>query len=193
MAVYTISQGEKITASILNAYAMNAGLVYITQGTFTGVTSAAPLAVTSVWNSTYDNYKIQIKAQGSANANVFMRYYTGTNTLNSDSNYSMSGYNASGATLTGVAETSQSRTYFGYVFGASVDYAYFDIDVYSPNLATETGMRNFETVFNAGGPWVFSSSSGHYKNSVGQYTGFQIYPDAGSILGSYIVYGYRKA
>jgi hypothetical protein len=193
MAVKTFTQAEKLTAADTNTYLANGGLVYITSGTFTGVTAAAPLAITSVWNSTYDNYKLHLKMQASANANQFIRFYTGTNTLNTDANYSMSGYNASGATLTGVAEYNLTRTYIGYCFGASVDYSFWDIDIFSPNLATETGMKGFLTALNAGGTVSFSSSTGHYKNSTNQYTGFQIYGDAGSALGSYTLYGYRKS
>ena len=40
MAVYTISQGEKVTASILNTYAMNAGLVYVTSQTIGSASSS---------------------------------------------------------------------------------------------------------------------------------------------------------
>lgn len=192
MAVKTFTTGEVLTAADTNTYLNNGGLVYITQGSFTGVTAAAPLAITQVFNSTYDNYRVQFKWQGNGNANVLMRFYTGVNTLNTDATYSGSGYSASGGTLAGISELNQTRAYIGYMFGASTDYSFWTCDFLSPNLTTETGYQHQMNALNVG-VWAFGQQYQGYKNSANQYTGFQIYPDANTLIGSYWIYGYRKS
>jgi hypothetical protein len=192
MAVKTFTDNTALPASDINTFLTNAGLVWIAQGSFTGVTTAAPLAITQVFNSTYDNYRVTFKWQGNGNANVLMRFYTGTNTLNTDANYSGSGYSASGGTLAGISELNQTRAYIGYAFGASTDYSFWTCDFLSPNLTTETGYQHTMNGLN-GATWAFSQQYQGYKNSTNQYTGFQIYPDANTLIGSYWIYGYRKS
>lgn len=192
MPVKTFTDNTALPASDINNFLTNSGLVWITQGTFTGVTAAAPLALTGVFNSTYDNYRAVFKWQGSGNANVLLRFYTSINTLNTDANYSGSGYSASGGTLAGISELNQTRSYIGYAFGASADYSYWTCDFHGPNIATETGWQHWMNGFNVG-TWAFSQTYMSYKNSANQYTGFQIYPDANTLIGSYWIYGYRKS
>lgn len=57
MAVYTFSQGEKLTANLTNTYLNNGGWVYISQTDLGGNTA---VNIDGCFTSTYDNYQIII-------------------------------------------------------------------------------------------------------------------------------------
>ena len=191
MAIKTFTTGEVLTASDTNTYLNNGGLVWIAQGSFTGATAAAPVAVQSVFNSTYSHYRLIIKLQGTGNANLLFQYYTGTNTVDNGAQYSGSGWSASGPTLAAFNEYNSTSHYIGYQFGNNVDYTHIVTDILSPNIATETAMPIMIVAHSAASGWVFSQSLNSYKNTTSQYTGFRFWPDANATTGNYWIYGYR--
>lgn len=187
MAVYTITQGEKITASILNTYAMNAGLVYITQ---TAYSASSAVNIDGCFTSTYDNYLIVNSCYGSANSNVRLKYRIGGVT-NSDNVYYTGGifFNPPGSS--------------GYVYDWPVTTGHF-LGNYG-NSASEPGTQTI-TLWNPQkavknnlySQWESAQSGlGGFNNAViastAQFDGFALIAGSGTITGTVRVYGYRQA
>ena len=59
MAVYTFTQGEKVTTNLANTYMTNGGLVWISSTTVgSGVTT---VTVSNAFSATYDSYRIVVR------------------------------------------------------------------------------------------------------------------------------------
>jgi hypothetical protein len=183
MAVYTISQGEKITASILNTYAMNAGLVYVTSATVgSGVSSAT---VSNCFSTTYDNYKIMYSG-GLVSVGTNYRMSLGAG---SAGNYYGSQYfDVAGGGTTGTNRVSAGNNWYVGACGTIAGGNQFSIDLCSPNLATRTSFSGTYAGNNFAG-WI----SGQLADSTA-YTAFTLTADSATLTGGVItVFGYRKA
>jgi hypothetical protein len=168
-----------------------AGLTHIQTTTFT---AAATLNISSVFSSTYDNYRVVCNLKGStADATVTLRMLTGTTTQDTSSNYfgqfteinptagtSVVGSNATTSMSLGTLETN-AGTYYGPVF-----------DFIGPNLASATNANYQGNVLNAGGS--FAGRVGSFAlNTSTQYTGFALLASTGNLEGGTVrVYGYNN-
>lgn len=183
MSVYTISQGEKITASILNTYAMNSGLVYVTSQTVGSAVSS--VQVTGAFSATFDAYKI-VFAGGSSSATSVLKLTLGATATNY---YYVFNYVSYGTT-TPLADSANAAT--SYLYGGQMNSNgnYADIDLFGPYLAKYTQFRS--TVPYGNGSYA-GNSVGYLANTT-SYTDFTLTCNTGTITGGTItVYGYRKA
>jgi hypothetical protein len=185
MAVKTFTTGEVLTAADTNTYLNNGGLVYVTSQTIgSGVSS---VTVSNCFSSTYDSYKVIISggaASGTSYLGLCMATSGGADT---SSVYQQSFlYTTFANTPLAVGNTFTSASYTGSVNANGVAAM---IELVSPYQAANT----FLTAF-GGARGSFMGWSTVLVNTTTQYTGFLVFPNAGTITGGTItVYGYRKA
>ena len=185
MAVYTISQGEKVTASILNTYAMNAGLVYINSVT----TSAAVIYLDSVFSATYDNYVCTFNSTNvSLTGTLNWRVRASASPLTSAYRWGSTAYYYDAGS--GFGYSTASGTGVPFSVGSGASYGAGTILLMNPYLARKTA--------------TISDGSSDYSNYVGfsvrgyvnnttVYDGIQVFQDAGgTVTGTLTVYGVRK-
>lgn len=182
MAIKTFTTGEVLTAADTNTYLANSGLVYLTTTTIgSGVSS---VTVSSIFSSTYDNYKIVFTGSTpSAEDSWNLRLGSTTTGYYGALPY----FQFTGAT--GVLTNNNSGKAFISLNQINSPNNSVILEIISPNLA-----RN--TLYS--GQWVargYSGTSGGYVGDNTQYTAFTILNDgAGTFTGGTItVYGYRKA
>jgi hypothetical protein len=186
MAVYTISQGEKITASILNTYAMNSGLVYVTQSTFSGVSTAS---FNSCFTSSFDNYRIVGNITASASNVLYFRVRSGgTDRTNADYAWCRS-YVAANAT-TGAAGIYGASYMIAAVANTNGRQS-FALDVFGPNLSGFTNVAGQSTEMAAA--MFYLQQIGGISTASATFDGFSVLPVSGTISGEIRVYGYRQA
>ena len=165
------------------------GLVYLTQATFTTVSSVSMPA--STFTSTYDHYKVFVRLTAASNTNAFGIRVNNAGSARTAANYYYGGNNVTnGASSSSIAGTGATSVVAGYtntaIFGS------WSIDVHDPlNTSTYTGL----TV-----NYIGSDSGG---NSGGGYTGgFYYVTEANDVLtfvvantmsGTYWVYGYKDS
>lgn len=188
MAIKTFTDNTSLSASDINTFLANSGLVYITRANLaTNITD-----IVGCFSSTYDNYQIVIDSiNPSGSLDIYWRLLTGStpDTAASHSWY-VDGYLDTGAASTSTA-SGQTLGYTGYTqtVGSFVGGA-IRMDVFGPNL-------NQRTLFltEAHGYFgVFGHRSGGSSHSVvGQYTGIRLLTaTAQTFAGNVTVYGYRK-
>lgn len=171
----------------------------ITSGTFSGLTSGSPLDVNSVFSSEFTNYLVNLRvSQSSTTGSTVIRMRTASSLESSAVyNYSWGGsYVAAGPgynwNLYSTTNPFSPDTLFWTGMTPASGYsATSRIEIHSPNVARETrfigqGFTNWTgTYYN-----VAVSGTGEVGTAT-QYTGFRLYPTAGSITGEYFVYGIR--
>lgn len=180
-AIRTLGNAIDTTLGVYQA----PGLVLIkTQTVGTAVSS---VAVTSAFNSTYDNYKIiYTNGVGSASFSELSLELTGI----TSNYYSILRYVAwSGASVSGVS--SGSSTKWSWAGASTTNAVLLDVDVTSPNLARyKTIIGNYNeaaTGRNAG-------TMNGFLASTSTATGFTITPVSGTLTGGTIrVYGYKNS
>jgi len=183
MAVKTFTSGETLTAADTNTYLNNGGLVYIKSQTVgSGVSS---VTVSSAFNSTYDNYQIQLSG-GVATGDANLRLTLGSTTTGYYASGIYVGYTA--ATVFGTNTNNGSFIDIGY---GSTNALSCRGEIESPFLAKRTVFRtnpvSTSTTYPMG---VF----GGYLNDATSYTAFTITASSGTMTGGTVtVYGYRKA
>ena len=168
------------------------GLTHIQSTTFT---AAATLNISSVFSSTYDNYRVVCNMKGStADATVTLRMLTGTTTQDTSANYfgSYTETTAGAGTSTGGSSATTSmglgtlETTAGGYFGMSMDFI-------SPNLAQSSNSTFQASVLTGAG--AFGGRTGNFAlNTSTQYTGFCLIASTGNLEGGTVrVYGYNNA
>jgi hypothetical protein len=184
MAIKTFTTGEVLTAADTNTYLANSGLVFVAKTTFT--TSSLPF-INGCFSSEYQNYKITMNLSTSASTTVRWRLRYGTSTVESGAVYDRFGFNVSAGVISNDSFTGgNSCPLVGTGLGAS-NVAPVVLDIFAPN----------ETVNTVSLPRSWNTSSGANQflslrmNTTTAYTGFEIFPDTGTITGSIKVYGYR--
>ena len=169
--------------------AASSGLVCVKAET--AFTASATVSADSVFTSTYTNYLVQIiytntttdgvrcklRAGGTATSTNYNRQeVTFQDTTTGASRTSSTTSCLIGLDTNGDFKTSTSVTFFG------------------PNLAQPTLINVFQ-----GGAFrgAYTTPSiylgGHNQSASTQFDGFQFAPDAGTLTGTYTVYGYSKA
>jgi hypothetical protein len=190
MAIQTFTSGQILTASDTNTYLANSGLVYVASGTLsTNITD-----ITTIFSSTYRNYRIVIDSPSVSGAAPFrFRYLTGTNTPTSTGNYfwMLSGVDGGGNAVV-VNQNSNAIGSTGWEATAAGGQGAITIDVISPNLAVGT-TAIIDTSFAYSS--TFRALSGAVNwNLTTQFTGIRILTDSAvTMAGNYTVYGYRTA
>lgn len=189
MAIKTFSVGEVLTANDTNTFLANSGLVYIDQKTISGTTTN----VSSVFTSTYDNYRVLIQnPTNTAAGEFYLKYLTGTTTVTTTSNYfwAYRGWTSGGAGAEDQAN-SNANGFLGWTTAAGGGQGAIAIDIFAPNMTQRT-IANVHTTFLGSG--VYGVRVGILAwDTTTAFTGFQITSGGGSTLtGTVTVYGYRK-
>ena len=184
MAVYTITQGEKITASILNTYAMNSGLVWISSTTVGSAVST--VTVTNAFSATYDSYRIVVRGITPTAQDSFMIMMGSGATTN---HYSSMYYDLYSGGSTGTVRTSNTGKIYCALNESGNTNSSFAIDVHNPYLSVAT------QVHGTFAGRAYQGWCGGFQNQNTSFTSFTIATDgAGTMTGGTIqLYGYRKA
>jgi hypothetical protein len=131
-------------------------------------TSASAVSLNNVFSSTYDNYRVSSSDDSTTNAYVRQRT------------------NSNNTTISGFRDTT-TMYLLGYWNTTLVNT--ISMDVYNPFLATSTGLYATALTSSDGAQSQLNLAT-HNQNT--SYTGFTIFPDAGTITGTISVYGYNK-
>jgi hypothetical protein len=201
MAIKTFTTGEVLTAADTNTYLANSGLVYVAGASFSGITSASPLDINSVFSSTYKNYVVLLRVSQTVAGGSFMLRLRTVSTLESGNvyNHGFGGaYVGSGPTYIWNAysfsnPTSPDSTYFTGLVPGSGYGGNGKTEIMSPQEATFTRfLSQAWTPYSGTYNNVAITGSGSVENTT-QYTGLRIFPNAGTSSGEYAIYGYRIA
>lgn len=185
LAIRTL--GNAIDTSMNTALGTKkAGMVLLNTTSFSAVASQS---INDVFSATYDNYRVVCNVQPSGTPDLQMRYRV-AGADNSTSNYNYEGFVArTNNTSTSVSSTTNSTIHvIGGINNGNANA--FAIEVYQPFNADFTkhsvlGHQHDSTSYIAtfrGGVFAATTS----------FTGFTIFPSAGTITGSLSVYGYNK-
>lgn len=185
MAIKTWASGEVLTASDLNTYAGNPGLVYITQSTFNAVSS---VSVNNCFSSTYVSYRLTLQIYGSGSTNTSIRMRVGGVDNTATEYYDRGYYNLTG-TLTALTNSAVTSAFITNHPTGSGFPARVSIDIHGPNEAARTGIHtNWVDTFTVLGGQTISTHA-----VATAYDGFTLLPASGTITGTVRVYGYRQA
>jgi hypothetical protein len=157
------------------------GLTLINTTSFSGVASQN---FTSIFSSSYTNYKILLTNLTGANQVIRGRFGT-SGTPNSASSYFYGGFTmTTGGTSGAASGNSQTSIFLTY---AASDPSSILIDIFQPNTAVRTefnyfGYDGYNNRMHIG--------SGAFTNTT-SFTDFQIFPDSSNISGTASIYGYN--
>ncbi len=168
----------------------------VTNGTATANGSVSFSAVSSVsldgvFSSTYENYKIVLKAQTSTEANCAIRLRSaGSDDTGANYFYQNSGH--ADSTAFGGLNSSQIE----WIQGAGGRrWHTMQADLFSPNIADNTfmlsvsGDRGTNAGINANNRVV---TQNHWNTTSTQYTGISFVASSGTITGTVSIYGYKN-
>lgn len=184
MAVKTFTSGEVLTASDTNTYLTNAGLVYVTSGSFT---ASAGVQVNNCFTSTYRDYRVIIIVS-TASASAVTGFRLSKNGTPSQTGYGYGGlYSLWTAATSGNFQGGNAT----YIYAGNVDSGVTttldDITLYNPQTTAQANYR-IETIGNQTSYWQLGR---HGVND--NMDGFYYFPLAGTVTGTYVVYGIRNA
>lgn len=186
MAVKTWTSGEVLTASDLNTYAGNPGLVYITQ--VNPGTSLTSYAVNNVFSSTYDNYRVVYTGYTTSTAEP-LKMRLGSQNTGYYGHFFYGAYDTS--TLGSVPDSNQQE--FRYVAGGNINDAgsVMIMDIFNPNKAQNTTIRSHVVFYST----IVNGTYGGVVFNTTQFTGFTLYRFSSGTFGggTLTVYGYRQA
>ena len=191
MADQTFTAGQVLTAAQMTTLQANSGLTYITQGT---VSANTTLNFTSIFTSTYDNYRVVFAAsalQTAPGAQINFRVRSGSTDLATGSLYNWSRmyyYNAGDGSSGTVAANEVSLS------DVNNGYNAFSFDLYSPRLTQNTLLTCQTTSYHVGGggPYMFGQNVAAYINNTTSYDGFSLIGTT-AFSGTARVYGYRQS
>lgn len=161
---------------------LSSGLVLLNTTSFSGVSSQS---INDVFSATYENYLLQINANSNGNNDLYFRFRASGSDKTTGyyrSNISMT---YSSSTVNGGAGNNIGFHYIGSMF-SNLD-SLITIDVGTPQVATERSLISFTGY--GQDKWV--AGAGMQVDSE-SFTGFTIYPSAGTITGTVRVYGYNN-
>lgn len=175
------------------------GLWRVTSGTFTGITTGAPLDINSVFTSDYTNYVLHLRASATvANANTIVRMRTNTGQDNTAVyNYAWGGsFVAAGPTYSyaGYAITNPfapDTQFFSGILAGNGYSGTTRLEFFSPNVARATRLHGQSYVDYTGTHYNLAITGTGEVSTATVYTGLRIFPIAGTIAGEYALYGYN--
>lgn len=173
-----------------DAKTSSAALVYITGASFSAVASVS--LPTSTFTATYKNYLINYTVTAaSTDSTVINARLRAAGTDATGALYSNAGvtYVIGGATI-GAANI-LSGTSWQFTQFNSADRNKVQLQVLSPQLAVDTHFL-WDTYGRVGGSQGGGHGNGEYRAAT-QFDSITLYPAAGTITGSYEVYGYSLA
>jgi hypothetical protein len=188
MSIKTYVASTTLSASDMNTYSANSGLVYVSSKTWTSTSSAQQ--IDSCFTSTYDNYHLVLSVTTGSGSptNVYMRFVDGT-TPDTGSVYGSNVTTSNGVTgLTNTWTGIVGQLYVGYAADLT---GFMTIDLANPQVSGKaTAINAFGSGF--GNSTQLVSTIYGLTTSTTQYEGIYIYPGGGTWAGTCTVYGYRK-
>jgi hypothetical protein len=182
--LYFLSTSAAIFSEYTQAGGSSGALTLITAQTIGSAVSS--IAVTSVFSSTYDNYKIMISG-GTSSANNVLYLQLGATTTGYYAGMTRVTYSTGAASL--VADNNAAN--FTRIGASNTNGMHSNFDILAPNLAKNTFVGGFfidNSTASSGG------SLGGFLNDTTAYTGFTILMNTGNLTGGTIrVYGYQNS
>ena len=174
----TIPQIETYTGS---AWQTPYGLTQIVNAS---ASAAATITLDNVFNTTYENYRIEFNLTSSASGLIRIRLRDGSGD-STGTNYKFSAQQIVGGSW---ANLDNSTTENAFTCGFNdVTRASGSVNLYSPNIANLTS-------YNAQSSYQqYGTYAGGTINVSTQWTGFKIYATSGNITGNVRVYGVRNS
>jgi hypothetical protein len=182
MAIKTFTTGEVLTASDTNTYLANSGLVYINQFTLSGGTTN----LTSIFSSTYDNYRLVMSGISTAVAVECTFQMLTSTTPATGANYNSFRWTTSGAAVQKTAQTS------GLITTNGTTPQSWSVDVFNPALAAKTNLNSVGQ-YGANADVCYPELVNATHTLTTAYDGMSmIAPGTTWTAGKVTVYGYRK-
>jgi hypothetical protein len=199
MPVPDFSPGEVLTAAAMDRI----GLWEVASASFSGITTASPLDVNSVFSGDFTNYRlvVRIAVTGADNSSICLRMRTVAAQENGAVyNYGWGGsYVQSGPVFQwgGYALTNPFTPDTFFFAGTTPGIGYSGqatIDIFSPNVARQTRFIGQGWTDYTGANYNVMLHGGGEVGTSTAYTGFRIFPStaSGSYTGEYTLYGYNK-
>lgn len=185
MAVYTFTDGEQNSAALMNTYCANGGLVYITTLTATGTATTA--FVDSVFNATYQNYKIFADFSTVNNSTVSFRYRIGGVDDLGATYYDRGAQNTVG-TVAAVNNITQTAGFLGAT--TPNEFAHAELTLFYPQISPRRKAWNLQSM-DAWNVQYFSTMG--INTTTSAFDGIKFISSSGNITGTFRIYGIRQA
>jgi len=187
----TYANGDVFSASDINDTNGTLNLTGWTLINTTSFSAVSSQSITSVFNSTYDDYFVTIDFTGSTALDLRMRLRTTSDDSGSTTYYEHSLlYGSDGGSLN---YASGSAGYQRLTWNSGTYQAHVNFVLASPNLSSLTNSTGRYIYLSSGGTVVYDGFQGMSTTVTTQYTGFTIYPSTGTITGKVRVYGMRTS
>jgi hypothetical protein len=164
----------------------DSGLIHIETQSFSAVSSQS---INDVFSSTYDNYKIHVVWSGSADNDLNMRLRV-AGADNSSANYDC-GYwfVRTGPSTSNNSELAFTSFKIGSAQGTLLN-GFLALDIANPFASTNTSYTGHQGSRSSAN--VAMATYGGRTTVTTSYTGFTLFPSAGTITGTATIYAYRK-
>lgn len=174
------------TQNFLGATFTGAGLDFIAVGT---ASSASSIVFTSKFDDTkWQHYRFVISLTGSTGAELLFRLRSGSSDETS-ANYHRQSLIVNNTSVTAARLSSVTS---GRLGNSEPNKSMQIVDVFNPNNAIQKSIVSHESTYSAGTAPEYHVWTSTY-NDVGTYDGFTIFPSTGTVTGSAMLFGYRKA
>jgi hypothetical protein len=156
------------------------------------ISGVATQAVSSIFSSTYDNYRVIINNTSfTSDGYRFLRLRSGSTDLTTGTyGYALAGVNTSG---TNYPLNSGATTFWNIGdMDSATDGTYsVSFDIHNPFLALKTN-ATYISVSSTGAGLFFTNAGGANNTNATSYDGFSISTSAGNMSGTIWTYGYNK-
>ena len=156
----------------------------------TAFTAASTITADSIFTSSYRNYRLMVKMNGSANTSCALVLRVGGVSA-TGANYQIQGLLVSGTTVNGYRDINQ--TDFRLQIPNAAFYATAILDFFGPAIAEPTILisNQFKNDGSDTTPYSYPAINATHTLSTA-YDGFSFAPVSGTVTGTYTVYGYGK-
>lgn len=194
----TLAQGQYAYIEATSSLMVYSGSAWIAAGQTPGLacvkaetafSGASSVTADSVFTSSYTNYRIVIRYQTTSNE-LAMQLRAAT--VDTATGYNFQRLQASGATVDGVQSTSQTSAYVGHS-GSGAFWCLSTVEISGVQLAEPTVYQAICTRNNSA--YTSPIIVNYYGNQSAStaFDGIKLLVSAGTMTGSYTIYGYSKA
>jgi hypothetical protein len=149
----------------------------------TSFSAVSTVSTDSLFSSTYDVYRIVLSFTASTSSNI--AYYLRESGADDTTGYVLQTLQSDDTTVNASRSTTPNFANFG-----SAGINSIMIDMFNPNVASRTNL--FIRMIRDGGAGVNQFLNASQQTDSTQFTGITFFPGAGTITGSFTVYGYEK-
>jgi hypothetical protein len=156
--------------------------------------NATVISLNECFNSTYDNYRIQLELTSGNCGGVRMRMRSGTTDISTSTYHHVFNYSQMNTPANFTTNTSNASTTSMWVSDLSTNgiYSHSSFDVSSPFLSLPSVVLGQNMVYQNSGASLYGIYFiGSNTNST-SYSGMSLVPDSNSMTGTIRVYGYRN-